>query len=217
MKQTITIDIVSDIVCPWCYIGKRRLQTALLELREEYDFEVEYRPFELNPAIPASGRNQRDYMIEKFGSEERYNTLTRQVTQVAADEGLEFNFDKQLRSPNTRKAHALIQFAGSEGRQQEVVDALFKGYFTEGIDLSKDENLLEIADQAGLDYQRSKQLLEDENSLLQIALEEQEIYKLGITGVPFFIINKKFGISGAQSSETFVKALQNIGKEMAPA
>ena len=217
LKQTITIDIVSDVVCPWCYIGRRRLQSALSELQEEYDFEVEHRPFELNPAIPASGRNQLDYMIEKFGSEERYKSLTKQVTQVAADEGLEFNYDKQFRSPNTRKAHALIQFAASERRQEEVVDLLFKAYFTDGIDLSKDESLLEIADQSGLDYQRTKHMLEDENSLLQIALEEQEIYKLGITGVPFFIINKKFGISGAQSSETFVKALQNIGKEMTPA
>ena len=119
LKQTITIDIVSDVVCPWCYIGRRRLQSALSELQEEYDFEVEHRPFELNPAIPASGRDQLDYMIEKFGSEERYKSLTKQVTQVAADEGLEFNFDKQFRSPNTRKAHALIQFAASEGRHRE--------------------------------------------------------------------------------------------------
>lgn len=217
MKQKITIDIVSDVVCPWCYIGKQRLETALQELKESYDFEIEYRPFELNPAIPASGRNQKDYFIEKFGSEERYNSMIQRVTEVAAGEGLEFNFDKQLRSPNTRKSHALIQFARNEGRQHEVVALLFKAYFTEGIDLSQDENLLEIADQAGLDFQKSRQMLEDENSLLQIALEEQEIYKLGITGVPFFIINKKFGISGAQSTETFVKALQDIGKEMTPA
>jgi predicted DsbA family dithiol-disulfide isomerase len=217
MKQKITIDIVSDVVCPWCYIGKRRLESALKVLENDYEFVLEYRPFELNPAIPASGRNQRDYLIEKFGSEERYNSVTQQVTQVAAGEGLEFNFEKQLRSPNTRKAHALIQYAGSEGRQQEVVNLLFKAYFTDGIDLSKDESLLEIADLAGLDFERTRQMLEDENSMLQIALEEQEFYKLGITGVPFFIINKKFGVSGAQSVETFVRALQNIGKEMAPA
>ena len=84
MKQKITIDIVSDVVCPWCYIGKQRLETALQELKESYDFEIEYRPFELNPAIPASGRNQKDYFIEKFGSEERYNSMIQRVTEVAA-------------------------------------------------------------------------------------------------------------------------------------
>jgi predicted DsbA family dithiol-disulfide isomerase len=217
MKQKISIDVVSDVVCPWCYIGKRRLEAALDALRHDYDFVVEYRPFELNPAIPASGRNQKDYLSEKFGGEERYQSLTLHVTQVAAGEGLEFNFDKQLRYPNTRKAHALIQYAGTEGRQKEVADLLFKAYFTDGVDLSNDENLYKIAELAGLDAAKTRQMLEDENSLLQIALEEQEIYKLGITGVPFFIVDKKFGISGAQSTETFIKALQNIGKEKTPA
>lgn len=217
MKQRMKIDIVSDVVCPWCYIGKRRLERALKDLENDYDFEITYRPFELNPAIPASGRNQKDYLVEKFGSEERYNSITQQVTRLAAEEGLEFNYDKQLRSPNTRKSHALIQYARSEGRQQEMVEHLFKAYFTEGMDLTRNEILLEIADSAGLDVERSRQLIEDENALLQVALEEQEIYKLGISGVPFFIVNGKFGISGAQPTDTFIRTLQDIGKEKTPA
>jgi len=214
-KPKIKIDVVSDVVCPWCYIGKRRLEKAIDQLSSAYDFDVEYHPFELNPEMPKEGRDQKEYLANKFGGDDRYNQLTNHVTNVALAEGLIFNFDKQSVSPNTRKAHSIVQFAKEAGKQLETVNALFKAYFTDGIDLSKDENLIDIAVHAGLEEEKVRALLADESALVQVALEEQEMYKLGISGVPFYIINNKYGVSGAQASDTFIKAFQEIGSELA--
>lgn len=211
MKATIKIDVVSDVVCPWCYIGKRRLEKAVAELSSEYDFDIEYHPFELNPSTPETGFNQKEYLTKKFGGEDRYTELTNRVVGIAADEGLNLDFSKQLVSPNTRKAHSIIQFAREEGKQLAVKEAFMKAYFTDGIDLSKKENLISVAVQAGLDVKKVEKVLEDENAPIQIALAEQELSKLGISGVPFYIINNKHGISGAQSPETFMKAFEEIG------
>ncbi|HEY9044435.1 MAG TPA: DsbA family oxidoreductase [Ohtaekwangia sp.] len=216
-KPVVKIDVVSDVVCPWCYIGKRRLEKALNELSSEYDFEIEYHPFELNPNMPASGANHREYLIEKFGSEDRYEQITGQTAQVAAAEGLNFNFSEKSISPNTRKAHAIAQLAKEKGLQLNIVESLFKAYFTEGLNLADDKNLVAVAVKAGLNQDEVEQLLKDENALVQIALHEQEMYKLGISGVPFYIINNKYGVSGAQASETFVKVLRDVGQEIAAA
>jgi len=214
-KPVIKIDVVSDVVCPWCYIGKRRLEKAIDQLGGAYDFDITYHPFELNPDMPASGKNQKKYLSDKFGGEDRYDQITNQTTRVAAQEGLAFDFNKQAVSPNTRKAHSIVQFAKTEGKQLETVEALFKAYFSDGIDLSNDENLVTVAVAAGLDEAKVRTLLQHESALVQIALEEQEMYKLGISGVPFYIINNKYGVSGAQAPETFVNAFQQIGKEVA--
>jgi len=210
-KTKIRIDVVSDVVCPWCYIGKRRLEKAINKLSDAYDFEVAYHPFELNPQIPVSGLNHKEYLVEKLGGEDRYEQLTGRVTQVAATEGLLFDFEKQKTSPNTRKVHALIQLAQEEGKQLAVVEAFFKAYFSEATDLTLDKNLIDIAVSAGIDRIKAEQRMTDEGALVQVALAEQEMYKLGITGVPFYIINNKYGISGAQSSETFIKAFLEVG------
>lgn len=211
-KPKIKVDIVSDVVCPWCYIGKRRLEKAINTLGAEYDFELEYHPFELNPQMPEDGANQRDYLTAKFGSDERYEQITRQTTQTAASEGLPFALDKQHVSPNTRKAHVLIQQAGTVGKQLEVTEGFFKAYFIDGIDLSKNENLVSVAVQAGLPKALAEEALADESATLQVSLAEQEMYKLGITGVPFFIINNRYGVSGAQASETFIEAFREIAQ-----
>lgn len=213
MKQKIKIDVVSDVVCPWCYIGKRRLEKALEELNETFEFDVDYHPFELNAAIPLSGVNSKTYLSEKFGSEEHYEQITGRVTAVAQTEGLIFDFNKQLVSPNTRKAHSLIKAAKESGVQTQVVEALFKAYFTDGVDLSNDENLIQLAVAAGLSKQLAEDTLKDEEATLQIALEEQEMHKLGITGVPFYIINRKYGISGAQPTDTFIRALRDASAQ----
>jgi len=209
-KPKIKVDIVSDVVCPWCYIGKRRLENAIGKLASEYDFELEYHPFELNPQMPESGANQRAYLAAKFGSDERYDQITDQTTQTAATEGLAFAFDKQQVSPNTRKAHVLIQEARNAGKQLEVTEGFFKAYFTEGVDLSKDENLVSVAVQAGLPQDLAEEALANETAALQVSLAEQEMYKLGITGVPFYIINNRYGVSGAQPAETFIEAFREI-------
>ena len=214
MKPKIKIDVVSDVVCPWCYIGKRRLEKAVAELSSQYDFDIEYHPFELNPTTPESGFNQKEYLTKKFGGEDRYAELTNRVAGVAAEEGLIFDFSKQPVSPNTRKAHSLIQFARGEGKQLAVKEAFMKAYFIDGIDLSKKENVVDVAVQAGLVNEKVETVLADENAPIQVALAEQELSKLGISSVPFYIINNKYGISGAQSPDTFIKAFHEIGQEI---
>jgi predicted DsbA family dithiol-disulfide isomerase len=213
MKPKIKIDVVSDVVCPWCYIGKRRLERAMDALAEEFEFDVQYHPFELNPDTPDSGLDQKAYLTKKFGGTERYEELTGRVTEIAEQEGISFDYAKQGISPNTRKMHSVIQLAGTKGLQKEIVEVLFNAYFTSGIDLSKDENIVNAAMEAGLDEKEVSILLNDKEQLSRIATAEQEIYKLGITGVPFYIVNNKYGISGAQSSGTFEQAFRDIVNE----
>jgi predicted DsbA family dithiol-disulfide isomerase len=213
MKPVIKIDVVSDVVCPWCYIGKRRLEKAIDQLSSDYTFEIEYHPFELNPNTPSEGVNQKEYLTEKFGSEDRYHQITAHTTQVAAQEGLSFNFDKQRVSPNTRLMHSIIQLAKLEGNHTQAVEAFFKAYFIDGVDLSKKENLSAIAKEAGLHHAGDERFFADQEALQKIAQGEQEISKLGISGVPFYIINNKYGVSGAQATETFVRAFREVSQE----
>jgi predicted DsbA family dithiol-disulfide isomerase len=208
-KKKIKIEIVSDVVCPWCYIGKRRLERAIHTLNETYDFEITYLPFELNPSIPESGVNQKQYLTNKFGGEERYRQITGHVSAMAAEEGLSFNFDKQLVSPNTRKAHRIIQYAKMEGKQASVKEAFMSAYFEKGIDLSKSDNLLTIAEEAGLSKENVKAVLQQPDGDELIQKMERELQQLGVSGVPFYIINDKYGISGAQPAEVFMQAFAN--------
>lgn len=206
----IKIDVVSDVVCPWCYIGKRRLEKAIDQLAGQVDVEVEFHPFELNPDMPKEGRNQKQYLSNKFGGPERYKQITANVTKVAAEEGLHFNFDKQEVSPNTREAHRIIRYAKTNGKQAAVKEAFMKAYFEEGVDLSKKENLLAIAIKVGLDETNVSSLLDSDEGLVEIELEERTYAQRGISGVPYFIINNKYGVSGAQPSEVFQQALLDI-------
>jgi predicted DsbA family dithiol-disulfide isomerase len=210
-KPKIKIDVVSDVVCPWCYIGKRRLEKAVNQLKDKYDFELVYHPFELNPEMPVGGTDQKAYLTNKFGGPERYEQITNRVTTVAAEEGLNFDFGKQKISPNTREAHRIIQYAKQEGKQIETKEAFMKAYFEQGVDLSKKENLLSVAVQAGLTKEKVEKLLSTNEGLVEIALAEKEMQKLGITGVPFYIFNNQYGVSGAQPSEAFVQAFEDIG------
>lgn len=209
-KKKIRIDVVSDVVCPWCYIGKRRMEKAVEALHDTVDFEITYHPFELNPQMPVEGVNQKEYLSEKFGGEEQYTKITAHTTQVAATEGLPFNFDKQQMSPNTRKAHALLQAAHDDGVQLTLMETFFKAYFTDGIDLTDTNNLINLATQAGMSKEKATQTLNDDSVLMQVSLAEHELYKLGISSVPFYIINNRYGVSGAQATETFIKTIEDV-------
>lgn len=211
-KTTIRVSVVSDVVCPWCYIGKRRLERAVDQLRDKFDFDIEYLPFELNPQIPESGLEQKSYLTDKFGGENRYEQLTKHVTNIASQEGLTFDYERQKVSPNTRRAHRLIQLAKAEGKQLAVVEAFFKAHFTDGIDLSKQENLIAIASDAGVDPQQVENLLNSDEGAAEVEGMERQLQQLGITGVPFYIIDNKYGLSGAQPSEVFVKAFEEAGQ-----
>jgi predicted DsbA family dithiol-disulfide isomerase len=203
----IKIDIVSDVVCPWCYIGKRRLENALSRLPENYEVDVNFLPFELNPDTPKTGRNHKTYLADKFGGIERYQQLTDHVTNVAADEGLTFDYSKQSVIPNTLDSHRLIQYAKAHGKQPAMKEALMKAYFTDGVDLSKTENLLDIAEIAGLDRKQAAVFMASEEGVQEIRTMEAMNHQRGISGVPFYIINNKYGVSGAQPSEAFYEIL----------
>jgi predicted DsbA family dithiol-disulfide isomerase len=205
-KMKIKIGIVSDVVCPWCYIGKRRLEKAMEMSSDRFDFDVEYFPFELNPHMPEEGVDYRDYLCRKFGSEAKFVELSTHVKQIAAREGLTFNLDQQKVSPNTRNAHRVIMLAREDGKQMQVAEAFFRAYFTDGVDLSKIENLVEISASVGMDSEHIEQLLNSNTGKIEIEMAEKELYDLGITGVPLFIIENKLAISGAQSVEAFTKA-----------
>lgn len=207
-KTKIRVGVVSDVVCPWCYIGKRRLEKAMALSADRFDFEVEYFPFELNPHIPEEGVDYREYLCKKFGSEEKFTELHEHVKRIAASEGLDFRLDLQQTSPNTRNAHRLMLVAREKGKQEEVVEALFRAYFTEGVDLTRVESLVRIAEDAGLDSEKIEQLLHSNTGKLEIEMAEKELQELGITSVPLFIIDDKLAISGAQAVEEFVRGFE---------
>jgi predicted DsbA family dithiol-disulfide isomerase len=214
-KPKVKIDVVSDVVCPWCYIGKRRLEKAIHQLSDQYEFQVEYIPFELNPDQPMEGVNQKEYLTKKFGGEARYQQITNHVTSIAAQEGLQFNFDIQAVAPNTREAHRLILLAKEEGKQHQMKEAFMKAYFEEGIDLSRKENLIRVASSTGIDPEKIKSWLDSPAGLTEVELAEQMNSQRGISGVPFYIINNKYGVSGAQPAETFINMLSQVGAEVA--
>ncbi|MEQ8302476.1 MAG: DsbA family oxidoreductase [Cyclobacteriaceae bacterium] len=210
MRKKIKIEVVSDVVCPWCYIGKRRLEKAMGEVSDQFEFEVSYLPFELNPDMPKEGKNQKEHLVSKFGGEDRYHQLTKHVSSVAAEEGLRFDLEKQNRTPNTRDAHRVIWFAKRFGKQEAVKEALLTAYFEKGIDLTRQENLIEMASQSGLDVERVKKLLDSEEGNVEVAYLEQINHQRKISGVPFYIINEKYGVSGAQPSEAFMNMFVQI-------
>jgi predicted DsbA family dithiol-disulfide isomerase len=214
-KSVIKIAVVSDVVCPWCYIGKRRLEKAVATLSDKFDFEIAYYPYELNPDMPLEGKNHKEYLTAKFGDESEYERLTQHVSDIASSEGLNFDFEKQTVSPNTRNAHRLILLAKEDGKDIELVEIFFKAYFEEGVDLSKNENLVMLATRAGMQTEKVKRFLETDTGVTEVALAEKELQRMGIRGVPFYIVNDKYGISGAQPTSAFIEAFQNVSKEIA--
>ena len=215
-KPKIKIDVISDVVCPWCYIGKRRLEKAVETLKDTLEVEVHYHPFELNPNTPPKGYDHKTYLTDKFGGEERYTQLTNQVSSVAAQEGLRFDYSLQSKLPNTFDVHRIIWLAGKEGKQLQLVEAFFKAYFEKGADLTLHENLVAIASANGLDAVKVWELLKGDLGKEEVREKETANGKMGISGVPFYIINDKYAVSGAQPAEVFIEALPDIAsKELA--
>lgn len=200
--------MVADLVCPWSYIGKRRLETAIQMSSDRFRFDVEYFPFELNPHLPDTGVDYRSYLCQRYGTEDRVQQLTDHLKAIAAGEGLDFIPEQQQVMPNTRNAHRLALFARNEGKQGQVVDALYDAYFTRGINLSDINSLIGIAVDAGLDGEKTTQLLHSNTGNVEIEMAEKELQDLGITSVPLFIIGDRSGISGAQPVEVFIEAFE---------
>jgi predicted DsbA family dithiol-disulfide isomerase len=207
MPTNILIDIYSDVICPWCYVGKRRLERALTLIGDELGARVTWRPFQLNPTMPAEGKDRTEYLEGKFGDLDAFKSLEDRVVEAGEVEGITFAFDKIGRTPNTFMAHRLIWYARQRGLQDAVVEALFKGYFEEGVEIGRAAPLAELAGHAGLD---AEQFLESEKGVTEVKAEEAEGHRLGIRGVPYFVFDGVCAISGAQPPEQFVAALRAV-------
>jgi predicted DsbA family dithiol-disulfide isomerase len=206
----LTVDVYSDVICPWCFVGKRRLEKGLA-LAGKFA-TVRWHPFELNPDIPREGVERRAYRVKKFGSWERSLEQDAQVGRAFSGEGLAFNPDRMARTPNTFDAHRVIWLAGGRGVQDAVVEALFRAYFTDGRDLSDRATLAAVAGGGGLDPGEVDELLAGDRGAAEVREWEQQGRRLGISGVPFFVVNGRVALSGAQPPELFFKAFEQAGE-----
>jgi predicted DsbA family dithiol-disulfide isomerase len=194
------LEIFSDTVCPWCYIGKRRLERAL-RARPMPDLAIRWRAFQLNPGMPSGGMDRRQYMAAKFGSAERAARLFDTVTRVGAEEGIRFTFDRISRTPNTMKSHRLLALAAQHGRQSQVLDRLFAAYFAEGRDIGQTAVLVEIGAETHLPQADVESALSEDSPIGTSLAEDFLARRQGINGVPYFVFNGRFGLSGAQEPE----------------
>jgi len=202
------IEIVSDVVCPWCYIGKRRLEKALAVIGGDERPQVTWLPFQLNPGMPAQGMLRTEYRRAKFGSEERSRQLDARVAAEGRGEGIEFALERIERTPNTFAAHQLIDLAQERGAVGAVVDALFRAYFEEARDTGDREVLLGIAAAAGLARADVEARWNDAAQARRVVQLEESVKQLGISGVPTFIFERKLGVSGAQAPEALAAAMR---------
>jgi predicted DsbA family dithiol-disulfide isomerase len=207
----LMIEIYSDVVCPWCYVGKRRLERALAQVGR--DIRTTWRPFQLNPTMPKDGMDRRTYLEAKFGSLTAFHQMEEHVLAAGAAERIPFTFEKVARTPNTFLAHRLIWHAEQQGCQDAVVESLFRGYFTEGADIGSVPVLGQLAGRAGLDAAVVESFLHSEEGATEVKAEEAAGHRLGIRGVPYFVINGTVSISGAQPPNIFVSAIQQAEKE----
>ena len=194
--------IVSDTICPWCYVGKRRFERALAE-RTEVKPDIEWRPFQLNPEMPAEGLDRKAYMRAKFGTDERSEEIYAAIRDAGEGENIPFAFDSISRVPNTIGSHRLISWSLPSDLQDSVVEGLFRSYFIAGQDIGDIDVLVEVATAAGLDESEARAYLSGEEGVEQARTESLEAHRLGISGVPCFIFDGKYAVSGAQGPEVF--------------
>jgi len=204
------VDVVSDVICPWCFIGKRRLEKALRTFADRVEAQVVWHPFELNPEMPREGIERRAYREAKFGSLEASRALDARLAAAGASEGIGFAFDRIPRTPNTFDAHRLIWLAQRESLQEPIVEALFRRYFLEGVDIGDRKTLVDVAIAGGLSRERVEGFLESDDGVASVRQAEAEASSLGIQGVPHFIINGKYAVSGAQSAEVLTGVFDRV-------
>jgi predicted DsbA family dithiol-disulfide isomerase len=208
----VHVDIFSDVICPWCLVGRRRLEGAVELLNGRHRLEVTWKPFQLNPWMPDGGMDRAAYRAQKFGSAERAGAGDARLTEIGKAEGIDFAFGKITRTPNTFDAHRLIWLARRQGRQIEMVDALFRAYFQEGQDVGDHAILAALAADAGLDADEVRRFLDSQEGVSEVDEEESVGRSLGIDGVPFFLFEGKYGVSGAQPAEVLVDVIERVVK-----
>ncbi len=211
--RALTVDVVSDVVCPWCYLGKRRLERAIA-LLPQARLSVRWHPFQLDPTVPPGGLDRRDYLERKFGSAEAVAPAHANLATMGEREGIAFRFDRIKRSPNSVDAHRLIRWA-SIGLAETMVERLFRAYFGEGIDVGDRSALASLAAEVGLNGDTGARLASPEDRDA-VTAEVEEAYRLGVTGVPCFIIDNRYAVVGAQPAEILVEAIRKAAAERLP-
>jgi len=209
MTETIKLDIMSDPICPWCYIGKAHLDRAL-SAAPNHPFEIEWHPFQLNPDMPAGGMDRRAYLEGKFGGKEAAVKAYAPVVEHAEKAGLNINYEGMKRTPNTLNAHRLIHWAGIEGRQTAAVSALFKAYFVDTRDIGDAEVLTDIADSIGMDASVVARLLATQEDMQDIRDRDAHSRTMGINSVPTFIVGGQHAVPGAQPPELWAKVIAEV-------
>lgn len=217
--ERITIDIVSDVVCPWCYLGKARLEKALAEVADEVAVDINWRPYQLNPDYPPEGVDQQKALAEKLGGKANMDRAHETLTSLGKEVGIDFDFAAIKIGPNTMDAHRLLLWAHTEGReiQDKVVTALFKANFEEGKNVGDHAVLLDIAEKAGLDKEMIARLLASDADREMIVTEIDSAKQMGVNGVPFFIFEHQYAVSGAQTPDVLAGALREIATQKAQA
>ncbi|MCZ4260228.1 DsbA family oxidoreductase [Limimaricola sp. G21655-S1] len=210
----VKLDILSDPICPWCWIGKAGLDAALAEI-PDHPFTIEWHPFQLNPDMPAEGMDRRAYLEAKFGGREGAARAYAPIVERAEEAGLALNLDQIKTTPNTLDAHRLIHWAGIEGRQTAAVSALFKAYFTDGRDIGDHDVLADIADGIEMDAAVVRRLLGSDADLEDIRRRDAHSREMGVTGVPTFIVAQRHAVPGAQTKEMWVKVIGEIREQIA--
>lgn len=210
MAERFTIDVVSDVICPWCFLGKRRLDAALAAL--DMDVFIRWRPYMLDPTIPPEGLDRHDYMLAKFGPE-RLKTIHDPLIEAGKELDVPYNFDAITRTPNSLDAHRLIRWAHTVDRQTEVVERLFMAYWSEGKDVGNRDVLAQCAGDAGVNAQQIRELLDTQQDVEETRAEIEHATNIGVTGVPTFILAQSYALVGAQSPAVLVDAITRVAKE----
>ena len=216
--MSFQIDVISDVVCPWCFIGKRNLERALETWRAKHPDEmptVRWHPFQLNPQLPASGVPRKQYLENKFGGPERAKEIYARVSAAGKRADIDFAFDAIEVQPNTIDPHRLMHFAGEHDRQDEMAETIFRRYFIEGADLTDKDTLADIAAQAGMNRDEVAAYLASDSDRELIAEQDRRARAIGVEGVPFFIFNQRISLSGAQPPEVIVEAMEKAREELA--
>jgi predicted DsbA family dithiol-disulfide isomerase len=206
--MTLRIAIYSDVICPWCFIGKERLEAGL-RLAGIDDLEIAWLPYELNPDMPEAGMERTAYLEKKFGPDQR-PAIEARLNEAAAADGLTFNWDGVKRTPNTRKAHLLIALASATGLTHDVKSAIMDAYFVKGQDIGDVETLVNIGTAAGLEDAAIRATFTDPARLAYVEKLEAKAHEIGVQGVPYFIVNNRYAISGAQTAEAWAQAIRQI-------
>ena len=207
VAEPLTIDVVSDVVCPWCFLGKRRLDSAIHAASDGAPIVVRWRPFQLDPTIPAGGMDRRTHIMAKFKDETRLAAVHDRLTEMGKAVGIDYAFDRIERAPNTLDAHRLIRWAAVGDQQDAVVERLFRLYFEEGRDIGDRQVLIEVARQCGMDAERIGKQLDDGDDTDAVQAEIAQAQAVGVSGVPFFIFASRFGVPGAQDTDVLAKAI----------